>query len=194
VEFRPSYPIRTARLALRPYEASDLDAVLEFESREDVVRYLRWGPMDRQAAAELIERRVGQTWIGPNAAAIVVAASIPPEDRVIGEFMLRLTDEASRQGEIGWTLHPAVQGHGYATEGALEMLRLGFDELGLHRITAEADPRNRPSLRLMERLGMRPEAEFRDVELVKGEWVGAAVHAIMEDEWRGIRSSERRAT
>lgn len=184
VELRPAYPIRTKRLVLRPYLESDLEAVLDVESREDVVRYLRWGPMDREAAVAYLERRMAQTEIDGSTGAIIVAASIWPDDRVIGEFMLKLIDEMSRQGEIGWTVHPDVQGRGYAGEGAREMLRLGFDDLGLHRIIAEADPRNEASLRLMDRLGMRREAEFRDAEFIKGEWVGATVCAILEDEWR----------
>ena len=115
---------------------------------------------------------------------MVFAATIPPDDRLIGEFMLRVTDEANRQGEIGWTIHPDQQGHGYATEGAREMLRLGFDELGLHRIVGRRGPAERGSLRIMEKLGMRLEAEHRDTLFLKGEWVGATVYAMLEDEWR----------
>jgi RimJ/RimL family protein N-acetyltransferase len=185
----PAYPIRTERLALRPFTPDDLDAVLDLESREDVVRYLNWGPMDRDAAAALLQRRLALTTIEGDGTAILLAATVPPEDRLIGEFMLRLTSEANRQGEIGWTLHPDAQGRGYGIEGAREMLRLGFDELGLHRIVAEADPRNDASIRLMQRLGMRFEAEHRDAELLKGEWVGSTVYAMLEDEWRALQEA-----
>jgi RimJ/RimL family protein N-acetyltransferase len=82
--------------------------------------------------------------------------------------MLRLKSLESRQGEIGWSLHPDAQGRGLATEGAREMLRIGFDELGLHRIVAGCDSRNTASLRVMERLGMRREAEFVDYEYCQG--------------------------
>ena len=103
---------------------------------------------------------------------------------MIGEFMLRLTSAESRQGEIGWSLHPDAHGRGLGTEGAREMLRLGFDELGLHRIVAECDPRNDASIRVMERLGMRREAHHLESEFLKGEWVGSYVCALLEDEWR----------
>ena len=39
----PRYPIRTERLLLRPYRRSDLDALVDVRSREEVVRYLEWG-------------------------------------------------------------------------------------------------------------------------------------------------------
>ena len=191
LELRPTYPLRTERLVLRPFRESDLEAVLDLESREDVVRYLRWQPMDRDAALALVTRRLRQMEISSEISGILLAATIPPDDHLVGEFMLQVTDAANRQGEIGWTLHPDVQGRGLALEGATEMLRLGFDELGLHRIFADADPRNTASLRLMERLGMRREADLVDTEFLKGEWVGATIYAMLEDEWRRRRDEPR---
>ena len=58
------------------------------------------------------------------------------------------------------------------------------DEHVLHRIMADADPRNEASLRVMARLGMRAEGEHRETLFLKGEWVGATVWAILEGEWR----------
>ena len=106
---------------------------------------------------------------------------------MIGELMLLFKSAGSRQGELGWSIHPDVQGRGLAPEGAAELLRLGFDELGLHRIVAEADSRNAGSIRVMEKLGMRREALFVEAELFKGEWAGDVIYAILEDEWRAGR-------
>jgi RimJ/RimL family protein N-acetyltransferase len=149
-----------------------------------VVRYLPWGPMDLDQAAAKLEQRLRQRQIGADADALVLAAIEAETGRHVGEFMLRLTNGESRQGEIGWSLHPDAQGRGLATEGARAMLRVGFDELGLHRITAGCDPRNVASLRVMERLGMRREADFAESWFLKGEWVGEIVCAMLESEWR----------
>ena len=184
---RPAYPIRLERLVLRPFVQSDFDAVHDMQSRAELVRYLMWDVMDREAVQTFLERRLRQIGIDGDDTAIVLAATIPPSDRVIGEFMLRLTSARHRQGAIGWSLHPDAQGHGYATEAARELLRLGFEELGLHRIAADADPRNAGSLRIMERLGMRHEADYVDVFFLKGEWVGETHYAILEDEWRALQ-------
>jgi RimJ/RimL family protein N-acetyltransferase len=187
MQLRPSYPIRLERVVLRPFVETDLDAIIDLESRPEVVRYLMWPPMDRAAAERMLARRLGQTAIDGDDTAIILAMTVPPSDRLAGEFMLRLSSADNRQGQIGWTLHPDVQGRGYGTEAARELLRLGFEELGLHRISADADPRNAASLRLMERLGMRREAEFVDNLFVKGEWVGETHYAILEHEWRALR-------
>ena len=188
VEYRlavlqPSYPLKTARMSLRPYEMDDLTALHDMFGREDICRYLPWEPMDLDQARAKIEQRVGQTHIEADGDPLVVAAVEDASGRVVGEFMLRLASSSSRQGEIGWSLIPEVHGRGLATEGAREMLRLGFDELGLHRIVATCDPRNLASLRVMERIGMRREAEFVDSESLKGEWIGEIVCAILQSEW-----------
>jgi RimJ/RimL family protein N-acetyltransferase len=187
VQLRPAYPIRLERVVLRPFVESDFDAVLDMQSRPELVRYLMWDVMDAEAVKTFLERRLRQSAIDGDDSALVLAATIPPSDRVIGEFMLRLSSERHRQGEIGWSLHPDAQGRGYATEAAREMLRLAFEDLGLHRVVADADPRNTGSLRIMERLGMRHEADYVDAFFLKGEWVGETHYAILEDEWRALQ-------
>ncbi len=152
--------------------------------REDVCRYLPWSPMDRDQARAKLEQRIRQTHIETDGDPLVLVAEDIETGQAVGEFMLRLKSLESRQAEIGWSLHPDAQGRGFATEASREMLRIGFDELGLHRIVAGCDSRNAASLRVMERLGMRREAEFVDYEYFKGEWASEIVCAMLESEWR----------
>ena len=177
-------PLGTTRMSLRPYEVDDLEALHAIVSREDVCRYLPWEPMDLDQARAKLEQRLTQTRIEADGDPLVLAAVETETGRMIGEFMLRLTSAESRQGEVGWSIHPDVQGRGLATEGAAEMIRYGFDAVGLHRIVAGADPRNVASIRVMEHLGMRREALFVESAFLKGEWVGEVVYAILGSEWR----------
>ena len=64
------------------------------------------------------------------------------------------------------------------------MLRLGFDDFGLHRVIGRIDARNTASARVLERLGMRREAHFLQNEMIKGEWTDEVVFAMLEHEWR----------
>src|SRR4051812_28466965 len=182
--FAPELPIETERLHLRGMTPADLDNLQAMFGREDVSRYLMWEPMDLESVTALLERRVAQTTMQKEGQGVAGALEERASRRVVGEVILRWLSEESRQGEIGWALHPDAQGKGYATEGAREVLRLGFEELGLHRIIAECDPRNDASIRVMERLGMRREAHHLDAMWLKGEWVGSIVSAMLEDEWR----------
>jgi RimJ/RimL family protein N-acetyltransferase len=83
-------------------------------------------------------------------------------------------------------LHPEHHGRGLAGEAAAVLLRLGFEDLGLHRVIGRfdgrCDGRNTASAKVMERLGMRREAHFRQNELVKGEWCDELVYAILAEE------------
>jgi len=180
-------PIRTARMELRRYEPSDLGAIQDLFGREDVCRYLPWPPMDADQARAKLEQRLGQATIKADGDALVLAALDHATGRAVGEFMLKLTDLASGQGEVGWCIHPDAQGRGLATESAQALLRLGFEDKGLHRIEAGCDPRNLASVRVMERLGMRREAHLIETRFVKGEWVSDLVHAILAAEWRAQR-------
>ena len=177
-------PLTTARLTLRPYEAGDFEAIHDLFSREDVCRYLPWEPMDRDQARAKLVQRLTQDHLETDGDPLVLAAVEQATGRTIGELMLRLESVHNRQGEIGWSFHPDVQGRGLATEAAREVLRLGFEVVGLHRIMAGCDARNEASLRVMERLGMRREAFLIDAELYKGEWASEIVCALLEDEWR----------
>jgi len=98
---------------------------------------------------------------------------------LIGDLGARVTAEDPRQVEIGFTLAPAHQGHGYATEAVSGLIGHLLGPLRKHRVFASADPRNTRSLALLERVGMRKEAHFRESLWFKGEWVDDVVYAIV---------------
>ncbi|HEX8866782.1 MAG TPA: GNAT family N-acetyltransferase [Lentzea sp.] len=177
---RPDYPIRTARLTLRPFETTDLDAFFAYRALPEVHRYLYNDVADREGVAAVLAKRVSERELTEEGQRLALAVCL--QEKVIGDVALKWLSEPNRQGEIGYSLHPGFQGKGYAGEVAAEMLRLGFEELGLHRIIAQCDPRNEPSWRLMERLGMRREAHFRHNEIFKGEWGDLFVYAMLAEE------------
>lgn len=181
-------PIRTERLVLRPFTEHDEADMLEFESRPDVARFLFNEPRTPQDnARELADRRARTSL---TRAGDVLLPAVEYQGKVIGWVQLIWLDEAARQGEFGYVLHPGYHGRGLATEAAVEMLRIGFDRLGLHRIIGRCEARNTASRRVMERIGLRQEAEFRDSLIFKGEWGSECVYAMRADEWRASRWAE----
>ena len=64
--------------------------------------------------------------------------------------------------EVGWRLAYTHWGNGFATEGATEALRLGFEVMGMPEIVSFTAHQNIRSIRVMERLGMRrdPYCDF----------------------------------
>lgn len=182
---RPEYPIETARLLLRPYREADIDVLHDIQSRPEVVRYLYWEPRTREQVEKVIRESSDQ--IDGEGGALTLAIQPRGSDTMVGDVVLMYHSEVHRQGEIGYVLHPDHQGHGYATEAAREMLRLGFEQLGLHRIAGRLEARNSASAAVLERLGMRLEGHLRENEWVKGEWQSEMDYAILEREWRARR-------
>src|ERR1700712_64129 len=181
---RPDYPIKTERLILRPFALDDLDALNAFQSRADVARYLYWGPRSRAESAAALSKRVHSATLQKEGQFLAIAVELASSGKLIGDLNLEYLSSEHRSGEVGFIFHPDFHGQGLAAEAATELLRLGFEDLGLHRIIGRCDGRNTASASLMERLGMREEAHLRENEIVKGEWTDELVFGMLEDEWK----------
>ncbi len=172
--------IVTPRLRLRRLRQDDVRALLAYRSDPEVGRYQVWSPETEREVADFVAE---QFEIEPDLAGTWFQLAIA----------LRAAD-GPWQAEVGITLAPWAQGRGYAREALATVFDFLFDGLGKHRVVASADPRNEPSVRLLERLGMRREAHFREAFWGKGEWCDDLVYGILADEWRASRKSSEDAT
>jgi RimJ/RimL family protein N-acetyltransferase len=175
--------LESDRLLLRPFRADDLAALYAIQSRADVVRWLYWEARSEDEARTVLEKKIEASTLRADGDALSYAVVLKATSEVIGDVSLTLRSAEHRQGEIGFVFHPDHHGHGYATESARLLLKLAFEELGLHRVIGRLEPRNEGSARVLERLGMRREAYFHENEFVKGEWQSELVYAILEREW-----------
>jgi len=182
---RPTYPIETERLLLRPFVADDIEALHRIHSRADVTRYLYWEPWSPATTRDALARRQTLTQLTKAGDTMLLAVVTRDSGELVGDVNLHWTSDVHAQGEVGFVLHPDVHGRGYAGEAATALLRLGFEDLGLHRIVGRLDGRNRASARVLEKLGMRREAHLRENEWVKGEWTDEVVYAMLAREWPG---------
>jgi RimJ/RimL family protein N-acetyltransferase len=180
---RPTYPIATSRLLLRPITAADADDLLEYRSIPEVCRYVPFLPMDRAAIAQKLADAWARTEITDEGQGVVLGVEVAETGRLVGDVNLFLHSQKHRSAEVGWVLSPQHSGRGYATEAAHAVLHLAFDELKVHRVTARVDARNHPSIRLCQRLGMRQEAILLQNEWFKGEWGDEIDFALLESEW-----------
>jgi RimJ/RimL family protein N-acetyltransferase len=178
------WPVSTDRLSLRPAEPSDADAVRRYRVLPEVAEWMTAlpGPPEVYAAEFAEPERLGRTVV------------VERDGMVVGDLMLRLEDAwgqtevaataAGTQAEIGWAFDPAHHGQGLASEAAGRLLELCFDGLGLRRVTAGCFAANTPSWRLMERLGMRREGEYRADSLHRsGRWMDSLTYGLLRSEW-----------
>lgn len=181
----PTYPILTERLSIRPYTLDDLDALAALHGRTDTTRYLYWEPRTREDVRELLGRRTPPPPMDEDGQVLQLAAELRGSGQLVGDLYLFVTSREHEQAEIGFLFHPDVHRQGLATEGGQVLLRLGFENLGAHRVCGRCDGRNAASAALMRRLGMRQEAHLVENELVKGEWTDELVFAVLGTEWAG---------
>ena len=84
---------------------------------------------------------------------------------------------------VGYWIDEAMAGHSYVPESAVLVFRFAFEELALHRIQVAIIPRNGPSRRVAEKLGLREEGvAFRYLE-INGVWEDHVRYAITAEEW-----------
>src|SRR6476620_3831519 len=134
--------MRTDRLDMRPYEPSDLDHLRDMYASAEVSRYLYNEPMCEAELLAALEKKLGRrAWTGEGTGFNLLGVLRETGD-VVGDVAFWLASEEHRTGEVGFLLKPEFTGHGDATEMAAEMLRIGFDELGLHRVVGRLDARN----------------------------------------------------
>ncbi|HEX5401002.1 MAG TPA: GNAT family protein [Pseudonocardiaceae bacterium] len=181
--FTPAFPILTDRLSLRRFTMDDLEPLHAMLSREDVSRFLLWGPRDLAQVKETLTQRVNQYRFDELNDVISIAAARRDTDQFIGSAKFSLASREHRTGELGYVLHPDHYGQGYATEIAIALLRLGFEDAGLHRMYGACDGRNVASARVMAKAGMRQEAHLVENEFIKGEWTDELIYGLLAKEW-----------
>lgn len=161
--------IRTARLLLRPFREGDLDALHAIFSDERAMRY--W---DRPAWQECETTRRLLFGFMKDAPAEHLEFAIERDGALIGRAGMW------KRYEIGYILHPDHWGHGYATEAVGALIPEAFRRFpGAERLTAEIDPRNVGSQRLLERLGFRLDG-FKEKNFLYGdsEWCDTAYYSL----------------
>jgi RimJ/RimL family protein N-acetyltransferase len=170
--------LRTPRLLLREFRAGDHAAVHAFAGDTEVTRYTDWGPNSPQDTTAFL-------------AEVVQQADALPRDRfglavverehgtLIGSIELQVTGTSHQRGEMGYVLHRRWWRRGYAGEAAAALLGFGFDDLGLHKISATCDPANAASIRVLTKIGMRREGHLRDHLYLRGRWHDRVLYAAL---------------
>ena len=169
--------LRTARLLLRPFEPTDVNDVWVYASDPEVARYRPLpDPYTRNAAAEFVDRQAGTDWSSNAEFAVVYGR------RVIGGISLHVNPE-HETAELGYLLGRRWWGRGLATEAARAVVDWGFQSFKLHKVYARAHVDNKPSWRVMEKLGMTREGVLRGHWKMRDEHVDLVYYAVFRDEW-----------
>ncbi|CAG7657502.1 GNAT family N-acetyltransferase [Paenibacillus allorhizosphaerae] len=171
----------TERLLIRDFEANDCDCVHSYASNPLVTEHMIWGPNTLNETMEFIQRTINMQKRSPRVA-FELALILRTDGKLIGGVGFHVSD---LQGEVGYCIHPDYWRQGYASEAAAEMLRFGFQEVGLHRIYATCRPENIGSANVMKKIGMTYEGHLREHMFHKGKWHDSLQYSILEHEFNG---------
>ena len=174
--------ILTKRLLLRCLLPGDAEAMLAYRSHPQVCLYQSWEPQSLQEIRLFINKMAKVEF--NTAGWYQIGIALQTDGSLIGDCGIHILETDPRIAEIGITIAPALQSKGYATEALKAILNLLFIELCKHRVFASVDPRNLPSMALMERIGLRKEGHFIQSLWFKDRWADDVVFAMLASEWQ----------
>ncbi|MEV4801950.1 GNAT family protein [Nonomuraea sp. NPDC049421] len=73
-------------------------------------------------------------------------------------------------GTIGYSAFASTTGRGYLTEGLRLLVGHAFGDMGLHRLEANIQPHNQPSIDLIKRVGFQREGFSPNFQYIDGAW------------------------
>lgn len=112
------------------------------------------------------------------------AIAMKDTDELIGDLGCYVKKEDVRQAVIGFTIASKHWRRGYATEVIPCLLEYLFEEMNMHRVTADCDAGNVASRRTLEKLGFRREAHYVESFLFKGIYADEYYYGMLQREWR----------
>ncbi|MCZ6654366.1 MAG: GNAT family protein [Planctomycetota bacterium] len=173
--------LTSPRVILRWLKQSDVPALFEIFSDRRVMRYWSSAPWtDPADGVEMVES-VRHCFAEGSLYQWGVARR--SDEALIGTCTLAHVDAQNRRAEIGFALRRDQWGQGYMSEATRTLLRFAFEELELHRIEADVDPRNEAPIRLLERLGFQREGYLRERWLVGQETHDTIFYGLLRREW-----------
>ena len=181
--------INATRVTLRWISEADVDALYRIFSDPQVMRYWSTPPLADRNAAVLLLNEIHENFRSQTALKWGIA--LRSDDTLIGTATL--FNFENHRAEIGYGLARSHWGNGYMHEALQALIVYAFQELGLHRIEADVDPRNSASIRTVERLGFEREGYLRERWQVNGEIQDALFFGLLRTDWEASNDRERKS-
>jgi len=170
-------PIETERLLLRRSRPEDAATISAYRSDPNVNRQQGWDRTDLEGVLADIVEMSGRS-PGEPGGWVQFTVEERGGGRIVGDVGLSVADGEPGVIKVGYTIDPAFQGNGYATEAIRALVEYAFETLGAELVRAHASAENVPSIRVAEKVGMRLVERFE--------------HREGDEVWYGVRYERRR--
>lgn len=146
--------LETERLIIRPYMESDLMESFELMQNPELFNYLDMDVLSLAEYKDLFNWLIN-SYNTPFTMPFKYSFAV--RSKTTGAFIgwcgVGVLDMIAPDKELYYLTGRDYWGNGYATEAATALLAYSFDVIGLERLYAKADPRNKGSLKIIEKLG-----------------------------------------
>ena len=182
-------PAQDHQIRLEYFLEKDFDQLLEWSG--DAVFLQQWSgsgweyPLDKDDLQEYIEGANHPLFSNQLIYMVVDRTTY----RKVGHAALSRIDRKNRSARISRLLigDAEARGKGYGRQMIQELLRIGFDALGLHRITLGVYDYNVSAIQLYESCGFSKEGFMRESSLLNGRYYSVYEMSILEHEWRVLQ-------
>ncbi len=184
--------IDTPRVQLRPIAETDVDDIFPYASDPEFPRHMSWAPHR--------DRDETRAWIASCtealAAGTAVTWAIVHEGRACGTAGLEAIRWHVRawrvdRADLGYWIAKPLWNQGFATEAATAVTRWGFETLGLHKIAVGCAEDNKPSKRVIEKVGYRYCGRWEDHAWRDGRWWNHLRFELTIGEWGDTARTQR---
>ena len=184
--------IETPQLLLRPFVRKDFPAFAAIATQREVLEFLP--STDRMTLEELEEVfawliECYNTNTNNRIRKFTLALTLKESGDVVGWCGLGPLEYDESQIELYFVIGRDHWGKGIATESSRALLEYAFGVLGLVRVVAVADPRNRAAIRVLQKIGMREEGVVRGLPTAHRDYGGHMRYSIRADDWSGIATA-----
>lgn len=171
-------------LVLRPYAASDVDAVYAAveQSRAELTQWMAWcrPEYSRDDAAKWITERAA-AWQDDREWEFVICSA---EGAILGACGIHRIDPLHQVGEIGYWVRSSATGRGIATRATRQLCRWAFAETQLRRLELLIAVENAASRAVAEKVGAVREGVLRQRLVVGGTAQDSVLYAILKDDFQ----------
>jgi [ribosomal protein S5]-alanine N-acetyltransferase len=177
VNFNPFPLLHTDRLTLRSFSPIDDEQLFLLRSNKTVMKFLD-RPLARSIddAGELIGRIIADL---ANNNGITWAITLKDDPKLMGTIGYWHMDKPNYRAEIGYMIHPDLQGKGLMQEAMTKVMDYGFTEMKLHSIEANVNPANEASIKLLERNRFVQEAYFKENYYYDGRFLDSVIYSCL---------------
>lgn len=180
--------LQNEKVILRPLERYDEEALWLIAQEQELWIYGLKDLSVPGALKQYIESAIKDREHGIAAVWVIIEAS---SGKVAGCTRLAEISWKDERGQIGWTwIGKDFQGTGLNRAMKFEILKYGFEILGLNRIELKADERNLQSRKAIEKMGGKYEGTLREHMKIKDGFLRNTVfYSILKSEWGAIKAN-----